>query len=276
MVHEENLRRFSTVSAIYDNARPRPPEGLADFLLEYRESGGSGDSVALRPRVLDLGAGTGLSTAIWRSRASSLVAVEPNEAMRQVFVERLPEVPLLPETSDALSLPAASVDIVTISQAFHWMEPDSTLREIWRILAPGGMLAVYDCDWPVMVHPGLDSAAAAFFSGLAAHRRARPDLDTATHYAKQGHLDSLRRFGCFGLVTEALYLSRESCDLDRYLNIAASQGGYARLREAGLSEQDLGMHELRGVAEDLFGRRPVRPMFVNYRIRLGLRLGNEW
>lgn len=50
--------------------------------------------------------------------------------------------------SDDLGLPDDSVDIITCSQSFHWMEPQSTLREFARVPRPGGIFVAYDCDWP--------------------------------------------------------------------------------------------------------------------------------
>jgi ubiquinone/menaquinone biosynthesis C-methylase UbiE len=59
---------------VYDRYRPSPPQALVDILLMLAGSE--------RPeRVADLGAGTGLSTRAWSSRASEVVGVEPNRAM---------------------------------------------------------------------------------------------------------------------------------------------------------------------------------------------------
>ena len=50
--------------------------------------------------------------------------------------------------SDNTGLENSSVDIITCSQSFHWMNPETTLNEASRILKKGGVFAVYDCDWP--------------------------------------------------------------------------------------------------------------------------------
>lgn len=43
--------------------------------------------------------------------------------------------------SDATGLANNCADIVTISQALHWMEPESTFGEVARILRPGSVIA---------------------------------------------------------------------------------------------------------------------------------------
>ena len=38
----------------------------------------------------------------------------------------------------------SSVDIVTCSPSFHWMNPETTINEVSRILKDKGVFAVYD------------------------------------------------------------------------------------------------------------------------------------
>jgi trans-aconitate methyltransferase len=60
--------------AEYDAVRPRPPAVLVDVLCRYARVD--------RPRlVVDLGCGTGLSTAGWAARAARVVGVEPAPGM---------------------------------------------------------------------------------------------------------------------------------------------------------------------------------------------------
>jgi ubiquinone/menaquinone biosynthesis C-methylase UbiE len=73
---------------------------------------------------------------------ASVVAVEPVEAMRDQARAALPEAEILDGTAEAIPLPDASVDVVTVAQAFHWFDAGRALDEIARVLAPGGGLAL--------------------------------------------------------------------------------------------------------------------------------------
>jgi ubiquinone/menaquinone biosynthesis C-methylase UbiE len=72
-----------------------------------------------------------------------------------------------------LGLRDASVDIVTCSQAFHWMEPDPAFAEAARILYPAGVFAAYDYDVSPVVHPEVYDLFARHFE---ARRQARQRL----------------------------------------------------------------------------------------------------
>jgi predicted TPR repeat methyltransferase len=71
-----NAERFAGIGDVYDASRPCPPSVLLDILMQLAETP--------RPaRVVDLGSGTGLSTAIWAARAAEVVGVEPSTDMRR-------------------------------------------------------------------------------------------------------------------------------------------------------------------------------------------------
>ena len=137
-------------AAHYDRYRPRPPGALLESLLQLAR-------VERAALVVDLGAGTGLSTRAWAGLAERVVGVEPNPAMRAV-AESLTEaanVEFVGAFAQDTGLPAGAADIVTCSQSLHWMEPEPTFAEAARLLRPGGVFAAYDydvvpvCDWEV-------------------------------------------------------------------------------------------------------------------------------
>jgi SAM-dependent methyltransferase len=122
---------FGSVAADYDRYRPSPPPQALDWLIP------SGATA-----VLDLAAGTGAVTRELVGRAARIVAVEPDERMRAVLVARCPEAEVLAGRGEDIPLPAASVDAVVISSAWHWLDPDLAVPEITRVLRLGGTLGV--------------------------------------------------------------------------------------------------------------------------------------
>jgi SAM-dependent methyltransferase len=73
---------------------------------------------------------------------ANVIAVEPVREMRVELERRVPGVVVLAGTAERMPLTDRYVDAVTVGQAFHWFKQDDALREIHRVLRPGGALAL--------------------------------------------------------------------------------------------------------------------------------------
>ncbi len=105
-------------------------------------------------RVVDLGCGTGIiSQAIARfltsgsivgvDRSPSMVLAAQNRAQKQETTNLTFQV----GSSEKLDLPSSSCDFVYARLLFqHLSDPQLTLREIKRVLKPGGIICIVDVD----------------------------------------------------------------------------------------------------------------------------------
>jgi len=99
-------------------------------------------------RILDVGAGTGfLLNRLARTHPPELLAgVDLSGGMLGVARRRLPSgVTLVQADADALPFPPGTFGKVVSSSSFHfWRRPLEGLREIHRVLEPGGVLTLTD------------------------------------------------------------------------------------------------------------------------------------
>ncbi len=134
----ETVERFSNRVANYVKYRPGyPPELMAYFRDEL--------CLTAEAVVADIGSGTGLSAKPFLENGNTVYGVEPNAAMRAAAEEVLAEFDnfrSIDGTSTATTLADDSVDLVIAAQAFHWFEPVATRGEFYRILKPGGNVAL--------------------------------------------------------------------------------------------------------------------------------------
>jgi SAM-dependent methyltransferase len=95
--------------------------------------------------VADVGAGTGILSELFLQHGYAVVAIEPNGAMRAALerlIGRYPSLRVVDGAAEATTLPASSIDLVVVGQAFHWFEPDRARREFSRILRVAGRVAL--------------------------------------------------------------------------------------------------------------------------------------
>ena len=129
------VRGFDRAADAYERGRPDYPATAVRHLGRVLHLGPS-------RTVVDLGSGTGKFTRALAPLGAARVAVEPTAGMRTVFERVVPEVPVLDGTAEAIPLPDGFADAVVSAQAFHWFRPRPALREIRRVLRPGGGVAL--------------------------------------------------------------------------------------------------------------------------------------
>ena len=128
---EIRARSFGQVAEAYERARPGYPEDAVRWLV--------GDE----PRdIVDLGAGTGKLTRSLVALGHRVVAVEPLPEMIARLRTAVPGAIAIEGGAEAIPLDAASADVVIAAQAFHWFDHGPALREIARVLRPGGRIAL--------------------------------------------------------------------------------------------------------------------------------------
>jgi len=260
MQSHKNAGRFGGFAGLYDTVRPSCPGYVVELLTRYLG----------RPphTVVDIGCGTGLSTLVWRGTAQRIIGVEPSEDMLAAAAANAhgaPGVEFVRAFSDNTGLESGVADIITCSQSFHWMEPASTLREVRRLLKPGGLFAAYDCDWPPVCGPAVEMAWHALFEKVYAVE----DKSTFIQYPKGRHLENIRASGHFAYAREIVFSHTEQADAGRLCGLALSQGGLQQVLRThpALVEDELAA--FRAAAEKHFGDQ-VLPIEFCYRMRLGV------
>jgi ubiquinone/menaquinone biosynthesis C-methylase UbiE len=134
--------RFASVANAYERGRPDYAPAVAGALAaELGLKAGA--------PVLDLAAGTGKLSRALLAAGLDVIAVEPQEAMREKLAGAIGTERVRDGVAEAIPLPDASVEAVTVADGFHWFDQAPAVAEIRRVLRPRGGLAVLTTlpDW---------------------------------------------------------------------------------------------------------------------------------
>ena len=130
----DNTKRFS--DRVNDYVKYRPPYPEAVFEYMGADFGLNEGSV-----IADVGSGTGIFTEPLLKRYGTVFAVEPNREMRSYAESALGDrrsFHSIDGTAEHTGLRDQSVDAITVAQAFHWFDLESTKAEFKRILKGNG------------------------------------------------------------------------------------------------------------------------------------------
>ncbi|MEW2622638.1 class I SAM-dependent methyltransferase [Streptomyces sp. NPDC048106] len=135
--HTARAHSFNAAAAQYAAYRPSYPPALFDAVEDAAGRSLTG------ARVVDVGAGTGISTSLLHARGAEVLAVEPGEGMAAEFRRGNPAIPLVRGNGNALPLADATTDFLTYAQSWHWTDTAHSVPEALRVLRPGGALALW-------------------------------------------------------------------------------------------------------------------------------------
>ena len=160
-----------------------------------------------RLTVADVGAGTGIWSAMLAEQGIQVTAVEPNDAMREAGVSRTSDLSITwrKGSGEKTGLPDGAFDAVCMASSFHWTDFTLATAEFNRILKPGGLFIAlwntrkYETN-PLLVEieemlkemaPNLErvsSGRSAFCAGLSERLRETPFFADVL-YLEGGHTE---------------------------------------------------------------------------------------
>lgn len=189
----------------YHDSRAGYPEALFAYLQ---------GRVAAAPRILEIGAGTGLaSEGLLTCDPSRFTMIEPDPRLCDVLEQRFGHERF---TVRHGTFPEVRIegpfDLIACAAAFHWMEPIPALARIQELLAPGGVWAMW---WNCYLgHGEVDPLATRAMAILNDEGVALPpSFQPAGHYSldTEAHTRLLGDAG-FRNIEHRLYRSRRLLD----------------------------------------------------------------
>lgn len=144
---------FSTIARAYAAARPSYPDALFAYLASLAPAG---------RRAWDCAAGNGQATRHLALHFAEVVGTDASAA-------QIAEAPAQPgivyrvAPAEASGIDSASVDLITVAQALHWLDLPAFYREARRVLVSAGVLAVWCYGLQRVDDAGIDRLLQRFY-----------------------------------------------------------------------------------------------------------------
>ena len=251
--------RFIDFADIYNEGRPRLPKLAIEILKKYLER-----DIDL---IVDIGAGTGNSTEICTEFANKVIGIEPSDDMLRIAREK---------ENDKLSfkkgfgndtgLEENSADIVICSQAFHWMEPDSTIKEVSRILKKGGIFAVIDAD----TFPVIDLRIEKANSDIQDAIEILDKKQNLIIYPTSQHFKNIVNSNQFEYCKEICFCNEVIYDKEKFEKYFFSKGGLQNAIKNNYEPVISKLEKVDGLLNEIFDGKNKSAMF-SYKMKIGIK-----
>jgi SAM-dependent methyltransferase len=131
---------FDSAALLYQQARPDYPEALFEAVIA---------SARLRPgdHLLEIGCATGKATLPFARRGFRLTCVEMGKNLAAVARRNLAGLSaevVQARFEDWEPAPGAAYPLIFAATAWSWLDPAVRYRKAWRLLQPGGHLALWN------------------------------------------------------------------------------------------------------------------------------------
>lgn len=217
--------------------------------------------------IVDIGCGTGNSTEICTDYANKVIGIEPSEDMLKKAREKEnSKLTFLKGYGNNTGLESNIADIVICSQAFHWMEPDSTIKEVSRILKKGGIFAVIDAD----TFPVIDLRIEKENSDIQDTIETLDKKQNLIIYPRSQHLKNMINSNQFQYCKEICFCNEVLYDRDRFEKYVYSKGGMQNAIKNNYEPVISKLEGFNNMLNDVF-KDGTKEAIFSYKIKIGVK-----
>ena len=256
---KNGYERFLGFAGIYDEGRPHLPGKAIEILKRYLNN-----EIEV---IVDIGCGTGNSTEICTDYADKVIGIEPSEDMLKKAKEKEnSKLTFLKGYGNNTGLESNIADIVICSQAFHWMEPDSTIKEVSRILKKGGIFAVIDAD----TFPVIDLRIEKENSDIQDTIETLDKKQNLIIYPRSQHLKNMINSNQFQYCKEICFCNEVLYDRDRFEKYVYSKGGMQNAIKNNYEPVISKLEGFNSMLNDVF-KDGTKEAIFSYKIKIGVK-----
>ena len=256
---KNGYERFFGFANMYDDGRPHLPAKAIEILKKYKknESG----------LIVDIGCGTGNSTEACVEYAEKVIGIDASEDMLEKAKEKEnAKLTFQKGFGNNTGLENESADIVICSQAFHWMEPESTINEISRILKKDGIFAVIDAD----TFPSIDIRLEMANSDIQDIIEGLDNKQNLIIYPRNKHLENLKKSNQFKYCKEICFCNEVVYDKEKLKKYFYSKGGLQNAIKDNYEPVISKLNEFDKLLDEVFEDGPKTALF-SYKVKIGIK-----
>ncbi len=129
------MSAYDSLATNYDMGRIGYANELYQTIVDY--------GLGRTAKILDVACGTGIASRPFVENDYDVTGVDQSDAMLEIARSNLPQATWVQGSAEALPFDDATFDAALSAQAFHQFDRVSALREMLRVLRPGGIVAIW-------------------------------------------------------------------------------------------------------------------------------------
>lgn len=147
---------FSQQAASYAGFRPGYPASLIEHILHFTTG---------RSKAWDCATGNGQAAILLAPYFDNVYATDISEKQLANAMPA-PNIKYSIGSAENSGLPAGSIDLVTVAQAYHWFDFDLFEQEVRRVLKPQGRIAIWGYGLFYTTDERFNQAVLEFYSNV--------------------------------------------------------------------------------------------------------------